>query len=69
MAGPRLDVGRLAGQSGAGSVLAVENSQTAPLPVSGYQNHPSTSPPVTRAVGELPLVRRTPRRLDGRDAR
>ncbi len=35
--------------SGAGSVLAVENSQTAPLPVTGYQNHPSTSPTVTRS--------------------
>ncbi|MFJ4693064.1 hypothetical protein [Streptomyces sp. NPDC088766] len=36
--------------SGAGSVLAVENSQTAPLPVSGYQNQPSASPTVTRSV-------------------
>lgn len=29
--------------SGAGSELEVENSQTAWLPVSGYQNHPSTA--------------------------
>lgn len=35
--------------NGAGSVLAVAKSQTAPLPVSGYQNQPSTSPTVTRS--------------------
>jgi hypothetical protein len=34
---------------GAGSVLAVENVQTAPLPVRGYQNQLSASPTVARS--------------------
>ncbi|CAM5666157.1 hypothetical protein SGRIM119S_03928 [Streptomyces griseorubiginosus] len=42
--------------SGAGSELEVENSQTAWLPVSGYQNHPSTAPTVTRSDSfQVPL--------------
>ena len=38
--------------TGAGSVLAVENSQIAPRPVSGNQNQPSTAPTRTESVSK-----------------